>query len=181
MTKRCRHRRIGRFVHRTASGNLTGRSVAVAPACARGQNHPFFALHQFLKLLYTAHNRENRGAGDSLDSPHESGRFCRKTPYLPRWRDTKGPRRRNASRAPNPFSAPIRILLPVLADPKARFCRSPASYSPSSTGNPPIPLTQEHLILATQRFQSAWHFSGSPMLVCSVVSPRTRRPIPVRS
>ena len=39
-----------------------------------------FALHRFPKLLYTAHNRGNRRAGNSLDSPHHLVDFAGKGP-----------------------------------------------------------------------------------------------------
>jgi hypothetical protein len=49
--------------------------------------------------------------------------------FLPLPEDTNSSRGRNASRARPIACAPIRILLPALADPKARFCRSLASQS----------------------------------------------------
>jgi hypothetical protein len=63
--------------------------------------------------------------------------------------DTKCPRGHNASRARPIACAPIRILLPALADPKARFCRSLASRSPTVNEklslSPSKLLTQRHL------------------------------------
>jgi hypothetical protein len=58
------------------------------------------------------------------------GRFCRKALSAYECETQKGPRGRNPSRARLVACAPIRNFFPALAVPKARFCRSPARYSP---------------------------------------------------
>jgi len=114
-----------------------------------------FAAHP-ASALDCAQSRKNRHTGESPTKKFVCRRWIMPERHETRQlRDTKSPRGRNASRAWLVAYAPTEFSNPVLADPKARFCRSLAtrqrdsSLTPGYPGAfPGNPLTLRHLIQA---------------------------------
>ena len=83
-------------------------------------------------------------------------------------------------RGPSPVP-PSEFSCPAIADPKARFCRSPASHSPFVNGISAIPLTLRHLNSPSVRYRSAWLCSSQRTLACPAAHLKTRHPILAQS
>jgi hypothetical protein len=83
-------------------------------------------------------------------------------------------------RGPSPVP-PSEFSCPAIADPKARFCRSPASHSPFVNGSSAISLTLRHLNSPSVRSRSAWLCSSQRTLACPAAHLKTRHPILAQS